>query len=77
MSHPAYRGDPGTHGSGTRPSDKLDYLLFPAPVWGRVQHVGMERRGVRAPPAIKSFDTVTPKADEASDHAALSADLDL
>ncbi|MFJ3333183.1 endonuclease/exonuclease/phosphatase family protein [Streptomyces sp. NPDC086766] len=77
MSHPAYRGDPGTHGSGTRPSDKLDYLLFPPPLWDRVQHVGVERRGVWAPPAIKSFDTVTSKADEASDHAALYADLDL
>jgi endonuclease/exonuclease/phosphatase family metal-dependent hydrolase len=77
MSHPDYRGDPGTHHTGRSDRDKLDYLFFPPELWERIQHVGVERRGIWAPRAFKSFETVTSKATEASDHAALYADLDL
>ncbi|MET9381386.1 hypothetical protein ABZY09_09880 [Streptomyces sp. NPDC002928] len=50
---------------------------MPPSLFDRVQHVGVERRDIFAPPAVKSFDAVTSKANEASDHAALYADLDL
>lgn len=79
MSHSGYRGVPGTY----RPCDtverKIDYLLFPPQLWHRIQHVDLETRGIfwTPPPEIKHFDEVTSKADSASDHAALYADLDL
>ncbi|MFJ9658983.1 endonuclease/exonuclease/phosphatase family protein [Streptomyces griseoflavus] len=76
MSHPAYRGLPGTFGACKSERDKIDYLLLPPPLWQRVQHVGLETRGIFHE-EIKSFDTVTSKADAASDHAALYVDLDL
>ncbi|MGW0473180.1 hypothetical protein [Streptomyces coeruleorubidus] len=77
MSHPEYRGAPGTHGTGTSENQKLDYLMLPPPLWDQVQHVEVERRGIWAPSTIKSFDTVTSKWNRASDHAAVYADLDL
>lgn len=77
MSHPSYRGAPGTHGTGNSESQKLDYVMLPPPLWEQVQHVEVERRGVWAPSTIKSFDTVTSKWNRASDHAALYVDLDL
>ncbi|MGW7256235.1 endonuclease/exonuclease/phosphatase family protein [Streptomyces sp. NPDC054834] len=77
MSHPGYTGAPGTYGTGNSLDQKIDYLLFAPELWPRVQHVDVERRGVWAPRTFKSFDTVTSKADEASDHAALYADIDL
>ncbi|MEU5540487.1 endonuclease/exonuclease/phosphatase family protein [Streptomyces sp. NPDC020362] len=76
MSHRSYHGDPGTHGKCASPRDKIDYLLLPPPLWHEVQHVGLETRGIFAD-GIKSFDTVTSKLNEASDHAALYVDLDL
>jgi hypothetical protein len=42
-----------------------------------VQHVEAERRGIWAPSAVKSLDTVTSKRNRASDHAAVYVDLDL
>ncbi|MBR8641567.1 endonuclease/exonuclease/phosphatase family protein [Streptomyces tuirus] len=77
MSHPGYRGTPGTHGTGKTESQKLDYLMLPPPLWDQVQHVEVERRGVWAPSTIKSFDSVTSKWNRASDHAAVYVDLDL
>ncbi|MFF5359612.1 hypothetical protein ACFY4I_09430 [Streptomyces scabiei] len=68
---------PGTHGTGKRDEQKLDYLLFSPELWERVTNVGVERRGIRAPRTFPSFDTVTSEADHASDHAALFADLNL
>ncbi|ANP54906.1 endonuclease/exonuclease/phosphatase family metal-dependent hydrolase [Streptomyces griseochromogenes] len=76
MSHRVYHGEPGTHGTCASSEDKLDYLLLPPPLWHEVQHVGLETRGIHAD-GIKSFDTVTSKLNEASDHAALYVDLDL
>jgi endonuclease/exonuclease/phosphatase family metal-dependent hydrolase len=79
MSHPAYRGLPGTYAPCDRTDRKIDYLLFPPQLWHRIQHVGLETRGIfwNPPPEIKRFDEVTSKADAASDHAALYTDLDL
>ncbi|MEV1069510.1 endonuclease/exonuclease/phosphatase family protein [Streptomyces sp. NPDC050263] len=77
MSHPSYTGDLGTFGTGRSLNQKFDYLLFSPELFSKIQHVDVERRGVWAPKTFKSFDTVTSKADEASDHAALYADVDL
>ncbi|MFB9464312.1 endonuclease/exonuclease/phosphatase family protein [Streptomyces cinereospinus] len=79
MSHSAYRGVPGTYAPCDTEQRKIDYLLFPPPLWHRVQHVGLETRGIFwfPPPEIKHFDEVTSKATAASDHAALYADLDM
>ncbi|KUN77510.1 endonuclease/exonuclease/phosphatase family protein [Streptomyces griseoruber] len=77
MSHASYTGDPGTFGTGHSLDQKIDYLLCSPELFGKVQHVDVERRGVWAPKSFKSFDTVTSKADEASDHAALYMDVDL
>lgn len=75
MTHPSYTGDPGTHGDGESPGDKLDYLMFSPELWDTVQAVDVERRGIFTPG--KCFDTVTSKGNQASDHAALFADLAL
>ncbi|WP_455681411.1 endonuclease/exonuclease/phosphatase family protein [Streptomyces iakyrus] len=77
MSHPSYRGAPGTHGTGSSESQKLDYVMLPPPLWDQVRHVEVERRGVWAPSTIKSFDSVTSKGNRASDQAAVYVDLDL
>ncbi|MFM9595204.1 hypothetical protein ACKI1J_38140 [Streptomyces scabiei] len=71
------RTAPGAHGAGKRDEQKLDYLLFSPELWGRVTRVGVERRGIWAPRTFVPFPTVTSKADQASDHGALFADLDL
>jgi endonuclease/exonuclease/phosphatase family metal-dependent hydrolase len=77
MTHPGYTGNPGTHGPGTGDDDKLDYLMFSPELWDLVEHVEVERRGTWEPGAFKSFPTVKSRATQASDHAALYADLDL
>ncbi|MFF3329711.1 endonuclease/exonuclease/phosphatase family protein [Streptomyces sp. NPDC002888] len=77
MTHRTYTGTPGTHGPGTGDDDKLDYLMFSPPLWDLVEHVEVERRGVWAPRTFKPFPTVTSKATQASDHAALYADVDI
>lgn len=79
MSHSSYRGGPGTHGGCHRPQDKLDYLMLPPPLWHRVQHVALEKRGIYWEPPLpdtKRFEEVKSKVDAASDHAALYVDLD-
>ncbi|MER6558776.1 endonuclease/exonuclease/phosphatase family protein [Streptomyces sp. NPDC001027] len=76
MSHRAYSGLPGTHGTCKSEENKLDYLLLSPELWPEVQHVGLETRGIFAKD-IKSFDTVTSKGTAASDHAALYVDVDL
>ncbi|QWA22148.1 endonuclease/exonuclease/phosphatase family protein [Streptomyces sp. JCM17656] len=76
MDHPAYRGKPGTHGECKSERDKIDYLMLPPPLWQEVQQVALETRGISAK-GIDHFDTVKSRADAASDHAALYADLDL
>ncbi|MER6155511.1 endonuclease/exonuclease/phosphatase family protein [Streptomyces sp. NPDC001868] len=78
MTHESYgTNPPGTHGTGKRDEQKLDYLMFSPELWDRVTHVGVERRGIWAPRTFEPFTTVTSKLNQASDHAALYADLDL
>ncbi|MFH0518321.1 endonuclease/exonuclease/phosphatase family protein [Streptomyces sp. M41] len=79
MSHSAYGGPPGTFAPCDTADRKIDYLLLPPQLWHRVQHVGLETRGIfwNPPPEIKRFEEVTSKVTAASDHAALYADLDL
>jgi endonuclease/exonuclease/phosphatase family metal-dependent hydrolase len=77
MSHSGYTGDPGTFGTGRSLKQKIDYLMFSPDLWKRVHAVEVERRGIWAPNTFKSFETVTSDANQASDHAALYADLDL
>ncbi|MDW8804813.1 hypothetical protein P1P68_08435 [Streptomyces scabiei] len=91
MTHESHGATPpGTHRTGERDEQKLDHLMFGPESWERVTSVGGERRGVWAPRTFPSFDTVTSKdfpvlrhdhvqgrADHASDHAALFADLAL
>ncbi|MGK5531516.1 endonuclease/exonuclease/phosphatase family protein [Streptomyces sp. URMC 129] len=77
MTHDSYTGAPGTYGTGTSPRQKIDYLMFSPDLWKRVEAVDVERRGIWAPNTFESFDTVTSKATQASDHALLYADLDI
>ncbi|MFI8236251.1 endonuclease/exonuclease/phosphatase family protein [Streptomyces sp. NPDC085866] len=75
MSHPSYQGEPGTHGTCRETHDKLDYVMLPPALWGKVQNVGLETRGIFL--HANHFESVKAKTDEASDHAALFVDLDL
>jgi len=80
MTHPKYTSKPnalpGTFGSGSA-SGKIDYLLLSPALWGRVQDVDVERRGVWAPRTFPHFPTITKVADAASDHAAVWVDLQI
>ena len=77
MTHGTFMGTPGTHGTGTKAHQKLDYLMFSPELWDRVRGAAVERRGIWAPNTFKSFDTVTSRPVQASDHAAVYAELDL
>lgn len=75
MTHASYEGPPGTHGKCTSHNDKIDYLMFSPQLFAKVDTVEVERRGIfefGAP-----FDTVTGPGNQASDHAAVVAELDL
>ena len=80
MTHPRYTSKPnalpGTFGTGSV-SNKIDYLLLSPALWGRVQDVDVERRGVWAPRTFPHFPTVTRMQDAASDHAAVWVDLQI
>lgn len=79
MGHPLYKGTPGTYGTGNTENQKLDYLFLSPELWSRVRAVGIERRGVYAPSLASSIGPLfaTSHLDEASDHAAVSVDLDM
>ncbi|MCQ8772890.1 endonuclease/exonuclease/phosphatase family protein [Streptomyces telluris] len=78
MTHPSYRGGIGTHVHDGRLTDKFDYLMFSPELWDTVHSVGLERRGIfPALPGVTPFEGVKDKSTQASDHAALFADLDL
>ncbi|AVZ76858.1 hydrolase [Streptomyces lunaelactis] len=77
MDHGSYTGAPGTYGTGQSLKQKIDYLMFSPDLWRHVQAVEVERRGIWAPNTFKSFETVTSKATQASDHGALYADLEV
>lgn len=76
MTSPLYSGRPGTFGTGNPESSKIDYLMLSPALWPALRAVGVERRGVYTRDANARFDTVTSKVDQASDHAALWADLE-
>jgi endonuclease/exonuclease/phosphatase family metal-dependent hydrolase len=75
MSHGSYEGPPGTHGKCTDSDDKIDYLMFSPELFAKVEKVEVERRGIFE--FGTPFDTVTGPEDQASDHAAVVAELDL
>ncbi|GHG46527.1 endonuclease/exonuclease/phosphatase family protein [Streptomyces griseocarneus] len=74
MTHGGYQGPPGTHGE-CKAADKIDYLMFSPELFGKVTRARVETRGI-AESAV-TFDSVHGPQDQASDHAALFADLDL
>jgi endonuclease/exonuclease/phosphatase family metal-dependent hydrolase len=68
----------GTFGSGNA-KDKIDYILMSGPLHAQVVGGGVFRKGVWRGPRTKDpwdiFPTLTSKVEEASDHAAIYADL--
>lgn len=77
MSHPSYQGKPGTYETGNQISQKIDYIYLSPHLWGTVQSVGVERRGVWAPNTHASFPEVKGLTSQASDHGALWVELSL
>ena len=76
-SHASYPSDrPGTFDTGTK-ANKIDYLIMSPKLRAKLEHTGIERRGSYHPKTWLPFDTVTGKADEASDHHLVWADLKL
>ena len=78
--HPAFDWNhrKGTYGSGNE-SDKIDYILMSDPLFAKVVGGGVFRKGVYRGPRTKDrweiFPTLEKKEHEASDHAAIYADL--
>jgi len=70
-------GFPGTFGTqGAR--NKIDYVLLSTSLMGKVTASGNFRKGVfSASDRWPMFDTITEKNHQASDHAAVWADIDL
>lgn len=68
----------GTYGSGNE-KDKIDYILMSDPLFAKVVGGGVFRKGVYRGPRTKDpwdiFTTLEKKVHEASDHAAIYADL--
>jgi endonuclease/exonuclease/phosphatase family metal-dependent hydrolase len=75
--HPSYPTDrPGTFDTGTA-ANKIDYLIMSPKLRDKLTGTGIERRGSYHPHSWVPFDTVTKKADEASDHQLVWADFSL
>ncbi len=75
--HPSYPTDrPGTFDTGTA-ANKIDYLIMSPQLRSKLTNTGIERRGSYHPHTWVPFDTVTKKADEASDHHAVWAEFSL
>jgi endonuclease/exonuclease/phosphatase family metal-dependent hydrolase len=78
--HPAFDWNHrrGTFGSGNA-KEKIDYILMSGALFGRVVGGGVFRKGVWRGNKTKDpwdiFPTLTSKVEEASDHAAIYADL--
>ncbi|GAB3060910.1 hypothetical protein GCM10027053_23910 [Intrasporangium mesophilum] len=78
--HPAFDWNhrKGTYGSGNE-KDKIDYILMSPPLFAKVTGGGVFRKGVYRGPRTKDpwdvFPTLEKKEQEASDHAAIYADL--
>lgn len=79
-AHPAFDWNHrrGTFGSGNE-KDKIDYILMSGPLFGQVVGGGVFRKGVWRGSKTKDpwdiFPTLTSKEEEASEHAAIYADL--
>ena len=77
QSHVNYPVDrPGTFDTGTK-ANKIDYLIMSPKLRAKLSDTGIERRGSYHPKTWLPFDTVTGKADEASDHHLVWADFAL
>ena len=81
FDHPKFTPDsrPGTFGNGTA-KDKIDFILLSPELFARVTNGGIERRGVwggAKGTLFPHFPEITREIEAASDHAAISADLDL
>ncbi|WP_327733924.1 endonuclease/exonuclease/phosphatase family protein [Streptomyces nojiriensis] len=74
MTHPSYEGPPGTHGKCTA-EEKIDYVMFSPELFAKVTEVEVERRGIFE--FGSPFPDVHGPADQASDHGAVVAELDL
>lgn len=78
IEHPAYirEARSGTYGTS---NDKIDYLLLSPALFASVSKAGVDRSGVWRGPRVKDpwtmLDTVTSALEQASDHAAVWADL--
>jgi endonuclease/exonuclease/phosphatase family metal-dependent hydrolase len=81
-THGSFTGDPtrpGTFGNGTK-SQKFDYILLSPALFARVQSGGVWRKGVwggKNGTLWEHYPQMKRKLDQASDHAAIYADLDL
>jgi hypothetical protein len=70
---------PGTFGNGTK-SSKIDYLLLSPSLFARATSAGIFRKGVWGGvngTLFPHFDTIEADHEAASDHAALSVDINL
>lgn len=77
MSHPSYpKRSPGTFGTGSK-GNKIDYLIMSPTLRAALRETGIERRGSYHPHTWKPFDSVTGKADQASDHHLVWADFEV
>ncbi|MFF3375393.1 endonuclease/exonuclease/phosphatase family protein [Streptomyces sp. NPDC002680] len=76
MTHDSYQDElPGTHGTCTSLRDKIDYLMLSPKLFTKVSKVEVERRGISE--FSSPFPEVTGPENQASDHAAVVAELDL
>lgn len=75
--HPTYPTDrPGTFETGTA-QNKIDYLIMSPQLRAKLNGTGIERRGSYHPHTWEPFNTVTKKAEEASDHHLVWGDFSL
>ncbi|MEO5852854.1 MAG: endonuclease/exonuclease/phosphatase family protein [Nocardioides sp.] len=78
--HPEFDWGPrrGTFGGGNE-SDKIDYVLLSPSLFARATGGGVWRKGVWRGPRTRDpwevYETLTDEVDQASDHAAIYADL--
>jgi hypothetical protein len=74
-----WQGRHGTYGGSN--TDKIDYILLSPDLFERVLKGGVFRKGVWRGPKTRDpweiYPTLTAKVHEASDHAAVWAELDL
>ena len=80
-THPSFTADPngrpGTFGNGTK-SQKIDYILLSPALFAKVTSGGVFRKGVwggKNGTLFPHYDTMTKPVQQASDHAAVFADI--